>query len=135
MIAVRDHLGQLGDALPVVITFVDDPARLVAYRAYLGVAFPVLADTDRVLYHLLGAGRGSIRDVWSPGTIKMYVRLIRRGRRLRIPTDDTRQLGADAVLDRDGRLHRVWLPPSPDSRPTLEEVAAVIRALPASSSD
>jgi hypothetical protein len=135
VIAVSDHLDQLGDALPVVITFADDPARLAAYRSHLGVTFPVLADTDRVLYHLLGAGRGSIRDVWSPGTIRMYLRLIRRGRRLRLPTDDTRQLGADAVLDRAGRVHRVWLPPSPDSRPALAEVVAVVGSVPPSSPD
>ncbi len=120
---------------PVVITFTDDPARLAAYRSHLDVPFPVLADTDRVLYHLLGAGRGSFRDVWSVGTIKMYMRLIRQGRRLRLPTDDTRQLGADAVLDRSGRLHRVWLPPSPDARPRMAEVIAAIESVPAASPD
>ena len=35
MIAVRDHLDQFDDALPVVITFTDDPTRLAAYRAHL----------------------------------------------------------------------------------------------------
>ena len=71
MIAVRDHLDQLGAALPVVVTFTDDPRRLAAYREHLDVTFPVLADVDRVLYDLLGAGRGSIRKVWSPGTLTM----------------------------------------------------------------
>lgn len=103
MIAVRDHLDQLGDTLPVVITFADDPSRLTAYRTYLDLEFPVVADVDRTLYRLLGAGRGSFFRVWSPGTIAMYARLVRRGRRLHAPTEDTRQLGADAVIDRDGR--------------------------------
>jgi len=79
VIAVRDHLDQFGDALPVVVTLTDDPRRLAAYREHLDIEFPVLADADRVLYDLLGAGRGSIRTVWSPGTLAMYARLVAAG--------------------------------------------------------
>lgn len=129
MIAVRDHLDRLGEALPIVITFSDDPARLAAYRAHLQIEFPVLADVDRVLYRVFGAGRGSLRRVWSPGTLAMYARLVRRGRRLRGPTEDTRQLGADAVIDREGRLSRLWLPPGPDARPSVEEIIGAVREL------
>ncbi|MBA3400093.1 MAG: hypothetical protein H0U01_09045 [Acidimicrobiia bacterium] len=126
---MRDHLDQLGDTLPVVITFADDPSRLTAYRTYLDLEFPVVADVDRTLYRLLGAGRGSFFRVWSPGTIAMYARLVRRGRRLHAPTEDTRQLGADAVIDRDGRLHRLWLPPTPDARPAVDEIVDAVREL------
>ncbi|MCJ7489320.1 MAG: hypothetical protein MUO87_04145, partial [Thermoplasmata archaeon] len=42
VIAVGDHLEQLGEALPVVVTFAHEPAQLAAYRAHLGVSFPVL---------------------------------------------------------------------------------------------
>ena len=129
MIAVRDHLDQFGDALPVVITFTDDPMRLAAYRAHLDVRFPVVADVDRVLYRVFGAGRGSLRRVWSPGTLVMYARLLRRGRQLHRPMEDTRQLGADAVIDRDGRLHRLWLPPGPDARPHVEEIIDAVHEL------
>ena len=129
MIAVRDHLDQLGDALPVVVTFAQDPLQLAAYRRHLGVPFPVLADTERGLYHLVGAGRGSVRNVWSPGTLAMYARLMVRGRRLRLPTQDIRQLGADVVVDRDGRMYRRWLPPSPDARPSMTEIIAVVASL------
>jgi hypothetical protein len=122
VIAVRDHLDQLGDALPVVITFTGDPTRLVAYRSHLDVSFPVVADVDRVLYRRFGAGRGSLRRVWSPGTLMMCGRLLRRGRRIHTPTEDTRQLGADAVVDRNGRLHRLWLPPGPEARPDVGEI-------------
>ena len=126
---MRDRLDQLGDALPVVITFAEVPSRLAAYRTYLDLEFPVVADVDRTLYGLLGAGRGSFRRVWSAGTIAMYARLILRGRRLRPPTEDTRQLGADAVIDRDGRLHRLWLPPTPDARPPVDEIVVAVREL------
>ena len=129
MIAVRDHLDEFGDAFPIVITFTDDPMRLAAYRAHLDIQFPVVADVDRVLYRVLGAGRGSLRRVWSPGTLVMYARLLRRGRQLHRPMEDTRQLGADAVIDRDGRLHRLWLPPSPDARPHVEEIIDALHEL------
>ena len=129
MVAVRDHLDQLGDALPVVVTFSDDPQRLDAYRTHLDIDFPVLADVDRRLYNVLGAGRGSIRQVWSPRTLAMYAGLVRRGRRLRPPTEDTRQLGADAVIDGDGRLAKVWLPPSPDARPAINDIIKVVDRL------
>jgi peroxiredoxin len=129
VIAVRDHLDQLGDALPIVVTFTDDPARLATYRHHLSLDLPVLADVDRVLYGVLGSRRGSWRRVWSPGTLAMYVRLVSRGRKLRRATEDTRQLGADAVIDREGRLHRLWLPPGPDARPDVDEIIAAVREL------
>lgn len=126
---MRDHLVELGDALPIVVTFTADVSRLAAHRDHLGLDFPVLADADRQLYHALGAVRGSTRQVWSPGTLALYARLLARGRRLRRPTEDTHQLGADAVVDRRGRLHRIWLPTSPDARPPIDELIAALRAL------
>ena len=112
MIAVRDHLDRFGDARIAVVTFAT-PERLAAYRRHLDLPFDVVADPDRQLYRLLGAERGSTRQVWSPGTIRMYARLIRAGRRLRRPTEDIRQLGADAVIGRDGSLRYLTLPSTP----------------------
>ena len=125
MIAVRDHLDQFGDATVAVVTFAD-PARLAAYRAHLGLPFDVLADPDRTLYRLLGAGRGTTRQVWSPGTLRMYGRLIRSRRRLQRPTEDTRQLGADAVIGRDGTVRYLSLPATPDARPPIDELIAAL---------
>ena len=121
MIAVRDHLDQFGDARIAVVTFAD-PDRLAAYRTDLRLPFDVVADSDRVLYRLLGAERGTNRQVWSPGTIRMYLRLIRAGRRLRRPTEDIHQLGADAVIGRDGTLRYLSLPSTPDARPPIGEL-------------
>jgi hypothetical protein len=85
-----------------------------------------VADTDRTLYQLLGAERGSNRQVWSAGTIRMYPRLIRSGRRLRRPTEDIRQLGADAVVGRDGDLRFLSLPSTPDARPPIGDLIAAL---------
>ena len=125
MIAVRDHLDQFGDARIAIVTF-STPERLAAYRQHLHLTFDIVADTDRTLYRLLGAERGSTRQVWSAGTIRMYARLIRAGRRLRRPTEDIRQLGADAVISRNGDLRYLSLPSTPDARPPLSELIAAL---------
>lgn len=124
---MRDRIDELGDLRPVVVSFHDDPERLAAYREHLAVEFPIVADPERLLYRALGAERGRLIDVWSPGTLRMYARLVRQGRRLRdvrLLADDTRQLGADAIVDAHGRLAHLWLPDGPDHRPTIEEIAA-----------
>ena len=125
MIAVRDHLNQFGDARIAIVTF-STPERLAAYRQHLHLTFDIVADTDRMLYRLLGAERGSARQVWSAGTIRMYARLLRSGRRLRRPTEDIRQLGADAVVGRNGDLRYLSLPSTPDARPPISDLIAAL---------
>lgn len=125
MIAVRDHLDQFGDARIAIVTFAA-PERLAAYREHLHLPFDVVADTDRTLYQLLGAERGSNRQVWSAGTLCMYARLIRNGRRLHRPTEDIRQLGADAVIGRNGNLRYLSLPSTPDARPPIADLIAAL---------
>lgn len=125
MLAVREHLEAFGDATIAVVTFAA-PDRLAAHRDHLGVPFSVLADPERTLYRFLGAERGSMRQIWSLGTMRMYARLLRAGRRLRRPTEDMRQLGADAVVGRDGRLRYLSLPSSPDTRPPIADLLAAL---------
>jgi len=108
-----------------VVTFAT-PDRLAAYRARLRLPFDVVADTDRVLYGLVGAERGTNREVWSPGTIRMYLRLVRAGRKLRRPTEDIHQLGADVVIGRGGALRFLSLPTTPDARPPISELIAAL---------
>ena len=125
MIAVRDHLDRLGDAAVAVITFapIED---LAAYHRHLDLSFPVLSDPDRELYRTFQLGRGSFRAVYGVGTLAMYARLLRRGRRYQRSTQDTRQLGGDFVIDASGRLAAAFRPPSPDTRPDIDELAAAL---------
>jgi hypothetical protein len=125
VLAVRDHLDWFGDATIAVVTFAA-PDRLAAHRAYLGVPFPFLADGERRLYRLVGAERGTNRQIWSPGTLALYGRLLLRGRRLRRPTEDVHQLGADAVVGRDGRLRYLSLPERPNARPPIIELVGAL---------
>jgi peroxiredoxin len=125
VIADGDQRDRFGDAEIVVVSFAS-PQRLAQHREHLGVPFTFVSDEERVLYRLLGAERGTRRAVWSAGTLRMYAELIRRGRRLRRPSEDVRQLGADAVVGRDGRLRYLALPATPADRPPVDEL---IRAL------
>lgn len=122
---MRDHIDMFDDARIAVVTFAD-PAHLAAYREHLRLPFDVVADVDRTLYQLLGAQRGTHRQIWSAGTIRMYLRLIRAGRRLRWPSEDIHQLGADAVIGRDGTLRYLSLPSTPDARPPIGELIAAL---------
>ena len=122
---MRDSLDRFGDARVAVVTFAA-PERLSAYQELLEIPFPVVADAERRLYRLLGAERGATSQVFSLGTLRMYGRLLRQGRRLRRPTEDMHQLGADAVVGRDGRLRYVSLPATPDARPPIDELIAAL---------
>ncbi len=121
MIAVRDHLAQFGDATVAIVTFAT-PDRLGAYRKHLALTFAVLSDVDRALYSLVGAERGTNRQIWSLGTIRLYARLLMQGRRPTRPTEDIHQLGADLVVGRDGTVRFLSLPSTPDTRPPISDL-------------
>ena len=122
---MRDHLAAFGDATIAVVTFAA-PGLLAAYRDHLALPFPIVSDPDRALYRLVGAERGSRRQVWSLRTLRAYAFLLCKGRRLRRPTEDIRQLGAEVVVGRDGVVRYLHLPATPASRPPIQ---ALIDAL------
>lgn len=125
---MRDQLDRFGDARVAVVTFAP-PERLDAYRRHLDVPLAVLADPARMLYRALGVERGRRRDVWSLGTLRLYARLLRAGRRLQRPTEDVRQLGADVVVDREGRIRYLARPGSPDTRPPVDDLVDALRRI------
>jgi len=97
--------------------------RLKGLARHLGWPGPVLSDEPRRLYAELGLGRASLWRTYSPRTLALYGRALLRGRRPQRPVEDTRQLGADAVVV-DGTVVRLWRPRSPDDRPAAAAVVA-----------
>jgi hypothetical protein len=61
--------------------------------------------------------------------MSFYVAALRRGQRLARPVEDTRQLGADAIIA-DGAVRRLWRPRTPNDRPPAAEMIAAARAWP-----
>ena len=119
---------RLDDFSPVTVAAVTfapvEP--LAAHRRHLGLPFPLLADPQRTLYRRFGLERGSFTEVWGLGTLRLYRDLLRRGRRLRVPIQDTRQLGGDFVIDGGGHLVAAFRPRSPDSRPSVDQLLAAV---------
>lgn len=100
--------------------------RLQPIARHLGWSGLVLGDQERELYRRLGIGRAAWWRVYSPRTLAIYARALRRTTRTTRPPasgEDTHQLGGDAVM-RDGVVVALWRARSPDDRPPAAEVVA-----------
>ena len=124
---MSDRLAEFSGAAVVLITFTR-PRNLRGFRRRLGLAYSVLADETRAVYHVYGLQRGSWWRVWGLKSVRAYGRLFRQGRRLERPTGDTIQLGGDFVIDRDGRLAYAYRPTGPHDRPSVNELLDAVRA-------
>ena len=124
---MSDRLTEFSGAAVVLITFTR-PRNLHGFRRRLALAFPVLADEIRAVYHAYGLRRGSWWRVWGLSSVRAYGRLLRRGRRLERPTDDTLQLGGDFVVDQDGRLAYAYRSTGPDDRPSVDDLLDAVRS-------
>ena len=120
-----DELERLGvDVL--VVSFEAGPM-VLAYARTTGLTFPIVVDEERELYRAYGMLLGHKRDLWGPASVLVYLRLMLRGRRLRLPTGDTAQLGGDVLIDPAGvvRVHHVGSGPA--DRPAIDELLDVVR--------
>lgn len=128
---MREEHERLGDdRIGLTLVGFSPPRRLAAIVKRGGWRGRVLGDDPREVYRRLGAGRGHWWRVYSPGTLLTYARSVRSGTPLPRAEEDTRQLGADAVVV-DGTVVTLWLPRTPNDRPDAAEVlAAAARALP-----
>ena len=121
-----DELERLGvDVL--VVTFEAGPIAQ-NYARTTGLPFPIVVDARRELYHAYGMLHARKRDLFGPASVLVYLRLMLRGRRLRLPTGDTFQLGGDVLIDPRGsvRVHHVGSGPA--DRPSIDALLAVARA-------
>jgi hypothetical protein len=103
------------------------PERLAALARHLGWPGRVLADQPRALYGRLAVGRAPLWRVYSPATLASYAAAAARGHRLTRPVEDTRQLGADAIMI-DSTVRLLWRPHTPSDRPPPGQVIAAARA-------
>ncbi len=119
--------GEEASAVRLVLVGFSPPDRLAAVVRRRGWRGTVLGDPGRELYRRLGVGRAPWWRVYSPGTLLTYARSLARGGTLPRTTEDTRQLGADAVVV-DGVVVTLWRPRTPNARPPAREVLAAARA-------
>jgi hypothetical protein len=111
----------------LVLVGFSPPERLAALARRRGWPERVLADPGRVLYQRLGVGRarcgGSTHRPPSAPTPPRPPAGTGRPR----PVEDTRQLGADAVMV-NAVVRQLWRPRTPAGRPPAAEVIAAARA-------
>ncbi len=118
----------------IVISFAE-PAVLVRYQEYHKWPFVILADPQRRAYGALALPRLSWRRVFSPATLKLYLRLLRQGKKHQhYGKADVRQGGGDFLIDCAGNVLFAHRSRDPADRPSMEVLLQEIdRALAARS--
>jgi len=115
----------------IVALFFSQVHRLPEYRVHFDIpdSISLLADEGRTVYRAYGMRVGSLREIYSPQVIAKYARLIRGGMKMQMKTDeDTRQLGGDVIVGRDGRIILAHCSKNQADRPSVETLIAAIRA-------
>jgi len=118
-----------GARLVVVTPQSADRAATWREEVSLGEAL-VIADPERTLYKALGARRPKPLWVLRPRVAAVGMRAVLAGDRPGVTKgDDTLQLGADVVVDRDGQIAFLHLASDAADRTPPDELIAVLRTL------
>jgi len=106
----------------VVVSFVE-PAKLVHYQQRHRLPFTILADPKRKAYGAFTLKRLSWFRVFSPATLKVYLKLWREGmKREDYGRQDIYQSGGDFLLDREGNILFAHRSQHPADRPSPEKL-------------
>jgi hypothetical protein len=121
----EDEVKRLG--LEIVAVTFEARERAEEYVRETGLRWPLLIDQRRILYSAYGMGRGRWSAIWGPATWWAYIRLIRRGHRLRRATGDIHQLGGDVLVDPAGRVALQHVGKGPADRPAVAALLDRVR--------
>lgn len=125
---MKDQFEERGAAI-VVVSFAP-PERLVSYQLIHRWPFVLLADPDRNAYRYFDLKRLPWYRVFSPSTLRLYLSLLLKGRRIQnYGKDDYFQAGGDFLLDREGTILFAHRSHDPSDRPAvkrlLEEISRI----------
>ena len=110
----------------VVVSFAV-PEKLAQYQGHLHWPFPVLADPERKAYEAFALKRLSWFRVFSPATLRLYVKLLGKGlARQDYGKEDVYQAGGDFLIDRQGYILFAHRSADPADRPS---VATLLKAI------
>lgn len=109
----------------MLVTFTKQ-RNLRGYRRRFADPLTVVTDPDLQLYSALGFGRGSLWRVYGWRTILRYVELLRQGKKMEKSSEDTLQLGGNAIVDPEGKLAWRYKGAGPDDRPSVDEILAAL---------
>lgn len=125
---MKDKFEELGIGI-IVVSFAR-PESLVLYQMHHRWPFVLLADPDRNAYRYFDLKRLPWYRVFSPSMLRLYLSLLRKGRRIQnYGKDDYFQAGGDFLLDREGIILFAHRSHDPSDRPTvkrlLEEISRI----------
>ncbi len=136
------HLGEVQSfkaefdrrGVAIVVVSFTEPAKLMHYQEFHHWPFTLLADPERTAYRALALKRLSWLRVFSPATLKLYVKLFREGmKREDYGKEDIYQSGGDFLVDREGNILFAYRSQDPADRPPVAELLrAIDRLLPIS---
>jgi peroxiredoxin len=107
----------------IVIVSFAEPERLELYQKHHQWPFIMLADPKRTAYKAFALGRLSWLQVFSPGTLRLYVKLLRGGKRLEnYGKDDYYQTGGDFLIDPKGNILFAYRSEEPSDRPAVAQL-------------
>ncbi len=108
---------------------------LLRYQEHHQWHFPILADPERTGYHAFGLERLSWHRVFSPATLKLYLKLFRKGLvRQDYGENDVYQAGGDFLIDRNGTILFAHRSEEPADRPSISTLLKAIDRSPATAS-
>ena len=123
MRSVKSAFDRRGVAI-VVISFAQ-PEQLLPYQKLHQWPFVILADPKRIAYQAFGLKRLSWLRVFSFSTLRLYLRLLREGKKFQnYGKADYYQAGGDFLVDREGNIlfaHRSQDPADPPDLGNLLE--------------
>ena len=99
-----------------------------AYVRETDLQWPILLDPSLALYRAYGMERGSWWKVWGPPAWWIYAKLIVRGRSLRRPVGDMKQLGGDVLIDPKGIIRFHHVSSGPGDRPSIASLLSAVSA-------
>ena len=121
----KDEFDRLGIAV-VLVSFAE-PERLAVYQERHHWPFPILADPERIAYRAFALNRLSWLQVFSLSTLKLYLRLLREGKRLQnYGKDDYYQSGGDFLVDGERNILFAYRSEDPADRPPLEQLLKIV---------
>lgn len=96
------------------------------YVESTNLIWPLLLDTERKLYRAYEMERGGFWSIFGPASWWGYLKLLFRGRKIKKPTDDVRQLGGDVLIDPEGEVRLHFVSKKPVDRPLISTILDLI---------
>lgn len=122
----QSTLNELG-VLVKIISF-DANALALAYIKEVNLPWPLLVDSERLLYQAYGMTHASWWDVYGLTSILKYLKLMFRGFFPGKPGEDWKQLGGDVLIDPSGIVRQIHISHSPHDRPDIETFLRAIQS-------